>query len=87
VTKDELIAAIRQSHLTEGEYTELFQVLFETMLGGSLIGMGMDMTTGTAEQAMGRWVPAPMCPLDHTETHGWRYVPGNKVEHEHWVES
>lgn len=91
MTKDQLAQAIRQSALSEGESMELVQVLFETMLGGALLGMGMDLSTGT--QAIGgRWVPAPMCRLDHANnpkfSAGWRNdASGADESHEHWVES
>ena len=83
MTKDELIAAIRQTSLTEQEYMEVFQATIEAMLGGALLGMGMDLTTGSRAVGGGYWVPAPMCTKNHHDlTEGWR--PGSPY-HEHWV--
>jgi hypothetical protein len=88
VNKDELIQAIRQSPLSEQDFQEILAALIETMMGQSLVGMGLDLSAGqqASTGVMGRWVPAPECKMLHAENEaGWRHLVSGP-NHEHWVE-
>ena len=88
MTKDEIIAAIRESPLQEQDFQDILGALLETVMANAFMGMGLDMLSGQqVSTGTGRWVPARECLSVHAESeagYGWRGSPGSP-HHEHWV--